>query len=264
LKIKSDSLHSLFVRAASSILIRKRDILHGEWGGEKCVCISFDCDFPEDMNACGSIVTFLEAEKVPASFAIPGQLAIAFPSAVDELIEKNQEIMNHTLSHFSNFRNMATCDIRFEVEGFQELMAKEHNYLPKGFRCPHGLRNVSVGLFEILKENSMYDSSILGYNVIKIDGVWEIPLAPCPEHPLMAFDTYHHFRFPLFLSSEKKMLKLWITLLSQNTFINLFLDPLDLVTETRLCLLKNMIRSAKEQGFIFNQTCQIYDRLCKH
>jgi hypothetical protein len=91
--------------------------------------------------------------------------------------------------------------------------------------------------------------------------VWEIPLTPCPEHPLMAFDSYHHFRLPVFTSSEKKVLLLWELLLKKNDFINIFLDPIDLTTEARLRLLKEMIKRARDFNFLFIQMGRLYEEL---
>ena len=258
MKIKSDYIHSHFAGAMSSVLLRKRAIIRGNWTGKKNACISFDCDFPEDMEACEPIVNFLTSKDIPASFAIPGHLIREFPNVVDSLLKNGHEIVNHTLTHPKDFRNMSAEGRQFEIEGFQELMAKEHGYLPRGFRCPHGLRQKSADLFRVLEKNKMYDSSLLGYVAQNIGGIIEIPLTPCPEHTYMAFDSYHHFRFPLVCSSEHKVLKLWQVLLENNAFVNIFLDPIDLTTETRLALLRDMIRSAKNQDFTFNQMCQVY------
>jgi peptidoglycan/xylan/chitin deacetylase (PgdA/CDA1 family) len=259
MKIKSDYLHSRFAGAMSSVLLKKRDVLRDIWAGQKCVCISFDCDFPEDMKACGPIVDFLTSATVPASFAIPGHLASRFPKVVANLIEYDQEILNHTLSHFSNFRNTNASIAKKEVEGFQELMAKSYNYTPKGFRCPHGLRKISSILFDVLKLNGLYDTSLLGHSPTRINGLYEIPLTPCPEHPFMAFDSYHNFRFPFFCASEKKVLSLWIALLQKNTFINIFFDPIDFAANTRFSLLKQIVENAKAYGFTFTQMGTLFE-----
>jgi len=261
MKIKSDTLHSLFIRTISSLAFRRRDILDGSWNGEKCVCFSFDCDYEDDLKACRSIIELLQAQEVSTSFAIPGHLAKNFPEIVKEILKSRHEILNHTLSHFPNFRDMSSNDIRSEVEGFQEFMMQTYNYLPRGFRTPHGLRKKKPELFEILKENGMYDSSILGYGVTNINGMWEIPLTPCPEHPSMAFDSYHHFRFPLVSSSEKKVLRLWTLMLQKNAFINIFLDPIDLADKNRLRLLEQIIGKAKDSGFTFDQMGRLYEKL---
>jgi peptidoglycan/xylan/chitin deacetylase (PgdA/CDA1 family) len=215
------------------------------------------------MEACKSLIELLHAEGIPASFAIPGHLVAAFPDLVEELIRNGHEILNHTFSHPPDFRSINSNYMRLEVEEFQEFMKKTYNYVPKGFRSPHGLRKPTARLFEILKENGVYDSSLLGYGIVNIYGVWEIPLTPCPEHPLMAFDTYHHFRFPLFTSSEKKVLSLWKLLLQKNGFINIFLDPIDLTAGTRLRLLKEMVERARNFGFTFIQMGRLYEELNK-
>jgi peptidoglycan/xylan/chitin deacetylase (PgdA/CDA1 family) len=261
MRIINDTLHSLFVEVVSLILLRRRDIIRGYWNGEKCICFSFDCDFRKDMEACKPIIELLRSEEIPASFAIAGNLAQTYPDVIEELIESNFEILNHTMSHPANFRSMSKDDIILEVEGFQEFMMKTYSYVPRGFRSPHGLRKVRTDLFKLLKEKGMYDSSLLGYGIANLNGIYEIPLTPCPEHPLMAFDTYHHFRFPVFSSSEGKLLRLWVALLHQSVFINVFLDPMDLThrTRLRLHLLEQMIKRAKEYGFCFNRMDKLYE-----
>jgi peptidoglycan/xylan/chitin deacetylase (PgdA/CDA1 family) len=243
------------------MLLKQRDIFDGHWNGVKSVCLSFDCDYPEDIEACKPLIELLLAEEIPASFAVPGYIAKTSSNIIEEIIENKYEIVNHTLSHFPNFRNMSSDDIRVEIEGLQDFMMRTYNYVPKGFRTPHGLRKMTPELFKILKEKEMYDSSLVGYGVTYINGVLEIPLTPCPEHSLIAFDSYHHFRFPLFSSSEDKVLRLWGLLLQRNNFLNIFLDPRDLTTRTRLRMLEQMIKRAKESGFTFNPMNEVYKKL---
>jgi hypothetical protein len=146
---------------------------------------------------------------------------------------------------------MKSSYIRTEIEKSQQFMLQRFSYIPKGFRCPHGLRKVRSDLFRILKENNLYDSSLLGFGISKILDVVEIPLNVCPEHTYMAFDSYHHFRFTPISASEKKMLKLWTILLENNTLINIFLDPIDFSTQPRLELLDQMVNKAIQLGFTF-------------
>lgn len=259
MRIKNDVLHSLFIKLISSMVLWRREILHGRWNEIKCISLSFDCDYREDIEACSSLLEMLQSKDILASFAISGRLAIDFPETIEEIIKNGHEVLNHTFSHPSNFRKLSYTHIKQEVKGFQDLIVRKHNYLPRGFRSPHGLRRRKIELLRVLKEENMYDSSLIGYGVLNLDGVFEIPITPCPEHPLMAFDTYHHFRFPLFSSSEIKVLKLWTKLIQGCNFINVFLDPIDLVSESRLYLLKEIIKKARENGFIFQQMVKIYE-----
>ncbi len=258
MRIKSDRLHSVLVGIASELVTGNRYIVDGKWNGERRACISFDCDLASDMGACKRITVMLSETETPTSFAIIGYLARTFPWVVDGLIADGHEIVNHTISHPSNFRSLPIENMRREIEGFQELMLRNHNYKPIGFRSPHGLRRESDDLFAILEKNGMYDSSLVGWGTILKKGIIEIPLTPCPEHHTLAFDSYHNFRFPLVCSSEAKVLKLWHGLTEKRNFINIFLDPLDLITETRLTLLRNMIADAKAKGFVFSQMRQIH------
>jgi peptidoglycan/xylan/chitin deacetylase (PgdA/CDA1 family) len=250
-KIKNDNLHSFFVKLASHTLLQGRAISSASWEGSKCACISFDCDFPEDMLACNSVIDILKSKGTPASFAIPGHLVVGFPEVINRILTGGYEVMNHTFSHLPNFRNLDHDSAKLEIEKFQDLMVSTYQYKPKGFRSPHGFRKIEPALFDILKENGMYDSSLLGFGPSKVFGVLEIPLTPCPDHPLMAFDSYHHFRFPFFSASEKRMLGLWKLLLEQNVFVNIFLDPIDFASNKRFDLLNQMINTALSLNFDF-------------
>ena len=259
MSIRNDFLHSHFASITSSVLLRNRDIIDGHWNGAKCVCFSFDCDFREDMDALPAVMEILRLEAVPSSFAIPGHMARLYPQTMEDLINGGHEIMNHTFSHPSNFRQLPEDEISKEIDSFQMLARDYYGYTPKGFRCPHGLRAVNRILFKLLAMRGMYDSSLLGFGVTVIGKVLEIPITPCPEHPFMAFDSYHHFRFPLFSASEGKVLQLWTSLLREAVFISIFLDPMDLTTRARLSLLAQMVMKAKEEGFTFDRMDRLHN-----
>lgn len=44
-----DLLHSALINMASRIFLHNRTILHGKWQFKKTICISFDCDYENDM-----------------------------------------------------------------------------------------------------------------------------------------------------------------------------------------------------------------------
>jgi peptidoglycan-N-acetylglucosamine deacetylase len=262
MQIRNDLLHFIICKASSSIILWNKDIIRGDWSGDKTVCLSFDCDFPKDMATCHQLNEFLLAQEVPVSYAIPGQLVTQFPEIVSEIIHSGGEIINHTFSHPPNFRVHPIGSMEEEIDRFQNLMVTSFKYQPKGFRCPHGLRNFSEPLFAILKARKMYDSSLLGNSMINMSGLVEIPMSTCPEHPLLAFDSYHHFRFPLFSSSEKKILRLWEKLIEANSFVNIFMDPLDITGENRVNMLREMIKSARNHHFSFQQMGQMNEKFC--
>ncbi len=250
MNFKNDLLNSTICTIASYLVLwKKRDVLSGFWNGPKSICISFDCDYENDMKACKQVTEVLQSYDIPASFAIPGHMVRAFPDVTKNLIKDGYEILNHTFSHPDNFRNLTESRLRSEIDNYQNFMKVNYNYIPRGFRTPHGLRNITPMLFNILREFGMYDSSLIGRGISDLNNLLEIPLTPCPIHPLMAFDTFHHFRFPLFTSSEEKVLQLWKRMLDENTLINIFMDPMDMSTKSRLLLLEQMIIAGKEKGF---------------
>jgi hypothetical protein len=145
-----------------------------------------------------------------------------------------------------------------EIKGFQKLMNDSFDYSPKGFRSPHLLRRYQEELINILKQNSIkYDSSLLG-NCVFLFGIVEIPLNPCPDHPYRAFDSYHHFYPNILSASLVTFLESFKQLINENNFVNICLDPRDLIDKIPLKALEKMIHLAKEKGFTFSSLRDIY------
>jgi len=210
---------------ALPIMLHDRFIVAGESTRRRVICISFDCEVDEDIGRIPSLLDELRNEGIQSSFAISGNHANKYSAIIKEILEKGHEIINHSFSHPKNFGSINENQMKKEIESFQTLMVDRFRYTPKGFRAPHLMRKYSRTLFNILKERGLYDSSYVGRGISKIDGVVELPLTPCPEHPQVCFDYWHHFQLPIIKSSFKNFFNLWELLLNREPFINIFLDP---------------------------------------
>jgi hypothetical protein len=206
-------------------MLHDRFVVRGARTGRGLVCISFDCENDEDMKRVPSLLGALKEANIITSFALRGDIVNQRPDLTRKILSEGHEIMNHTFSHPRKFSLVGEQVMRREVESFQELMRKKFGYTPKGFRAPHLMRRYDEILFRILQQNGLYDSSYVGTGVSVIDGVIEMPLTSCPDHPCVCFDYWHHFQLPLIASSSEQFLLLWEHVLDSEQLVNIFLDP---------------------------------------
>lgn len=257
-----DQVHSFFTNTISRIFLAGRTIALGEWLGQKTICISFDCDFESDMLNLETLLSLLAKNNIYTSFAVVGTLAAKFPERIELLIKHGHEIVNHTLSHPQNFRDLSLAQKRREIEEFQKLMKKLFNYQPVGFRCPHLLHHFQEDLFDILQDQKIkYDSSILGNTGCKFGDITEVPLSPCPSHLYRPFDSYHHFYPALLSASAESFFKDFKKILEKNNFVNIYLDPRDISSKLSTKMLEDMISEANKMGFAFCTLHHFHSRI---
>lgn len=223
--ITRDFFHKYFLKTTLPIVLHNRFIVAGESIERRVVCISFDCEVDEDMERIPSLLDELKNKGIQTSFAISGNHANKYSVIIKEILEKGHEIINHSFSHPKNFGVIDENQMKKEIGSFQTLMMNRFRYTPAGFRSPHLMRKYRRAFFCILKENGLYDSSYVGFGISKIDGVVELPLTSCPDHPQVCFDYWHHFQLPIVKSSLTKFLDLWELLLNKEPLINIFFDP---------------------------------------
>lgn len=181
------------------------------WNGKRCaVTLSFDCDYPDDMAALPSLLDRLAAYQLPASFACIGRWIEQYPDIYQRIVQGGHEIVNHTYSHPNNedlnpdhrFNELTVEEQRDEVIRCHEVCREVLQYEPVGFRTPHFGQLHTETVYPILHDlGYQYSSSTmvirtptLGAPFQPIDGLWEFPVSPCPEHPFGVFDTWHGFR----------------------------------------------------------------------
>lgn len=223
--ISNAFLHKHILRLALPLMLHDRLVVHGAWNDGPVVCVSFDCETRNDLERVPCLLDLLKEHNITTTFAMFADLIDEQIEVAKEVLKKGHEIMNHSKSHPSGFGTSSLTEMRTEVEACQEFMMRSLSYRPRGFRAPHLMRKYDGGLFRILSENQLYDSSYVGRGVSVIDGTTEIPLASCPDHPQLCFDFWHHFELPYIRSDLGKFLNLWEDLLRRQTLVNVFLDP---------------------------------------
>jgi peptidoglycan/xylan/chitin deacetylase (PgdA/CDA1 family) len=222
--VTNDFLHKYFLKALLPFVLYDRYVVNGTWNEERAVCISFDCDTDQDMISVPSLLTTLRDMGIRCSFALVGTLASNYPDVVKEIARNGCEIVNHTFSHPKDLNSVDNETLIHEVEFFQNLLTEKFDYRPEGFRAPHLLRTYNKYLFRVLQQHGLYDSSYVGSGASTVNGIIEVPLTSCPEHPQLCFDYWHHFQIPVRSSSEK-FLQLWESLLTNESLVNIYLDP---------------------------------------
>ena len=116
--------------------------------------LSFDCDFPRDIEALPGVLELLERHCVVASFACIGQWVRAYPEQHRALVAAGHEIVNHTETHPNlyhpdydyarvselsreRFNQIAPGERRLEIERCHETFVEVLDCAPEGFRTPH-------------------------------------------------------------------------------------------------------------------------------
>ena len=229
----------------------------GGWG-PFCV-LSFDCDFPRDIEALPELVDLLDRYGVKASFACIGQWITAYPDEHRHLVAAGHELINHTQTHPNlyhpgydyarapglsrdYFNRIGAEARRGEIEACHATFAEVLGVEPVGYRSPHfGTLHVD-DVYPVLAQLGYRFSSSLaaGLNVLQgrpfqvADGLWELPLSPCPRHPYGVFDSWHSLAKTGASHGEAGALAgLFGELLGQvvrcGGLANIYLDPCDML-----------------------------------
>lgn len=229
---------------------------HGRrlWREKKaCVTLSFDCDYPEDVEAIPAIVKMLAPYRYKACFAAVGHWVEKFPREHAWAPEHGHELMNHTYSHPDNeminpgrkFRYIPRAEKLEEVTRCHEICRKLLGVEPMGLRIPHFKHLFTDEIYGILAEvGYRYSSSTWTTNTTTRglpftagDRIVEFPLTTCPKHPFTVFDTWHSLNarrlsHRLLHRGPESYLELFEELLRMaketGSYLNIYMDPLDI------------------------------------
>jgi peptidoglycan-N-acetylglucosamine deacetylase len=223
------------------------------WGDKKaCVTLSFDCDYPEDVEDIPSVLKMLAQHKLKASFAAVGHWVEKYPRQHEMVLEQGHELMNHTWSHPDNeilnpgrkFRYISTAEKLEEIELCHEYCRRHLGVEMKGLRIPHFKHLFSEDIYPLLKQSGyIYSSSTWltnttsrGLPFVGPEGIVEFPLATCPLHPFTVFDTWHSLNATrlshrIMHRGPEAYLRLFEELIDigkkTGSYINIYMDPLD-------------------------------------
>ncbi len=224
------------------------------WNGKKaCFTLSFDCDYPEDVEALPDIVKMMEPYPFKATFAAVGHWIEDYPKEHESVLLGGHELMNHTYSHPDNellnpgrkFKEISRDEKVEEVARCHEICQRVLGVEPTGLRIPHFKNLFTDEIYSILKElNYTYSSSTWltntttsGLPFMASDGIIEIPLSTCPKHPFTVFDTWHSLNAQrlshrLIHRGPEDYLGLFKDLIEMGkqtgSYINIYMDPMDI------------------------------------
>ena len=237
--------------------------------GPFCV-LSFDCDFPRDIAALPELVALLQEYEVPASFACIGQWVREYPAEHQLIVDAGFEVVNHTETHPNlyhpqydyarveglsreMFNRIGFDGRREEIVRGHETIAEVLGVEPIGFRTPHfGALHVDDVYAPLADLNYRFSSSVLAAECgaaayRPLEGLWEIPVSPCPLHPCGVFDSWHSLsksnashRVPGELSGL--FATLIDTVVEVGGLANVYFDPKDVVESGEMQRMLQILR----------------------
>ncbi|MBT6148584.1 MAG: polysaccharide deacetylase family protein, partial [Gemmatimonadetes bacterium] len=167
----------------SGSFTRRLERVFGEqsWNGHRsCLLLSFDVDFPEDVDALPGIAAQLEAASIRASFAVVGRWVEDYPQEHRAVLAAGHELVNHSYSHPElinvpgrfvsrredlNDRRWETLSLEeraHEIRRGQTAVKDTLGVEMKGFRAPHFGNVDPQPLYPILAEMGLqYSTSML-------------------------------------------------------------------------------------------------------
>jgi hypothetical protein len=248
------------------------------WDKKKaCLSISFDCDYAKDAEAIPYVLKMLSGYSFKTSFACVGHWIEQYPDEHALILERGHEIMNHTYSHPDNeilnpgmkFKYISRDEKKTEIEKCHQVCKKILKYEPIGGRIPHFKNLFTAEIYGILRElGYRYSSSTWTMNTKTFgmpfkaeEGILEFPLSTCPRHPFTVFDTWHSLNSPkLFYKMGHRTEEEYIALaqelidlgIENNSYINIYIDPYDVVKMKRFAQLLNYIKSRENELLVAN------------
>ena len=212
--------------------------------------LSFDVDYPEDVEALGTLCDILAELGLVASFAVIGKWVEKYPREHRLLVDAGHEILNHTYTHPDHdllhprepFDSLSFHEQKEQIKRCHEVCADVLGVRPAGFRAPH-FGNVTGGNFygALMEVGYRFSSSVIsvdgpefGLPFAAAHGIWEFPVSCCPRHPFTVLDTWHALRKKRARHSAPGQFAALISeaaaLVSGNSgYLNLYLDPRDVV-----------------------------------
>tara|TARA_Y100001978_G_scaffold35899_2_gene31854 strand:- start:600 stop:1397 length:798 start_codon:yes stop_codon:yes gene_type:complete len=180
------------------------------------VVLSFDCDFPVDVEALPALCDVLRTRDLRGSFAVVGQWVDRYPEQHRAISDGGHELINHSHTH-PNLRNpdydfaaseeftermfgdLSRAEQLDELVQCHEAVREHLGVEMAGCRLPHFGNLAPETAYGLMREvGYRFSSSLLavlsptlGAPYTAVEGITEIPVAGCPAHPFTVFDTWH-------------------------------------------------------------------------
>lgn len=247
--------------------------------------LSFDVDFPRDVEVLPEVSRRLADAGVAGSFACIGRWVRTYPGQHQVLVEDGHEILNHTQDHPNlyhpdydyargdelgreRFNDIGPERRRQEIEAGHQTLEEVLGITAEGFRTPHfgslhvdDVYPVLADLGYRFSSSTMAWKTPAGVPYRTGEGVWELPVSPCPDHPLGVFDSWHalgksggrHARpgelaglFDLLLSAAGE----------RGGFVNVYFDPCDMLGSGELERVLDSIRDSDMPFTTYGALCR--------
>ncbi len=249
-------------------------IMEAQQGFGPYCTLSFDCDFPRDVEALPQVADLLGQYGVQASFACIGQWVRRYPHEHRCLVDAGCELLNHTQTHPNlyhpdyayargaelsrkRFDLLVPREQRAEIEEAHTTFAEVLGYSPAGFRTPHFGTLHTPDVYPVLGElGYRFSSSVMagacassGIPYQVAGSIWEFPLSPCPAHPFGVLDSWHSLskRDPAH-SRPGELTALFVRLCEQvqgrGGYVNIYLDPRDALDSGELRRMLDYLRGS--------------------
>lgn len=249
-------------------------IMEAQQGFGPYCTLSFDVDFPRDVEALPQVAELLEHYACLASFACIGQWVHRFPREHRCLVEAGCELLNHTQTHpnlyhpdYAYARGAELSRKRFdllvprekylEIEQAHASFVEVLDYAPTGFRTPHFGSLHTPEVYSLLRDlNYRFSSSVMagasphgGTPYQTADGIWEFPLSPCPAHPFGVLDSWHSLgKQDGAHARAGELTALFVRLCEQvqgrGGYVNIYLDPRDALDSGELRRMLDYLRGS--------------------
>lgn len=174
--------------------------------------LSFDCDTDKDIEFVSHVADILNNMGVKAVYAVPGQLIERGARVYRELLEANNEFINHGYREHTIIENgqyvstlfydrLDEAEIIKDIRKGDKVIRDVLGIAPCGFRVPHfgtfQSKHHLVFLHRILKEMGyLYSSSTVPLyafrhgSIHNVGGLYEIPVSGCYDMPITILDSY--------------------------------------------------------------------------
>lgn len=246
------------------------------------ICLSFDCDTPEDALAAATLQKQLNLYGFNINYAVPGQELERNADIYRRIASEGGVFLNHGMAPHAEKRGNQYHPITFYKDWNDEEVIEDMNaahqtiikitgQTPAGFRTPHFgnfqtldqrklIRNISKQLGYQYTSDTLPNRAFQFGPLFKIEDIYEIPLLSSYDEPSVLLDSYSYLDDRIdFKLSEKyfSLFKNTIDFFHQNKFpalLNFYIDPAHVTSTPYFLELAKIIHQ-------YNIPCITYENL---
>ena len=223
-------------------------------GAPCAVTLSFDYDYVSDVACIPELCDLFDSFSLPSSHAVVGKYVERFKREHARLVDRGDEVMNHTYSHpdgplnpDEKFNGLGAKRMEEEIAGCEKACERVLGVKPVGFRTPHFGNLNSQQVYGLLEKRGYLYSSSTNLTTTQSRGVpyhpgkrnfhergepayklLELPVFSCPVHYYPVFDSWHcfetraHHHRSEFFNAFRKAVGIAE---EYGSYLNLYFDP---------------------------------------